>query len=246
MIHKILSLFLFASILFMMSCNSTKKVVQTTPTGPKPTVTKEFTISQGACFGRCPVYDVTLMSDSTLKLVGKNFMNYIGNYEMKLNAENYTSLHELYKKIKQDTFQDRYSSDIVDLASVTYYFFDDYNIMKKKVVTQGIYPEPLQNLATEARKYINSMNWIKDVTADTVNPDELIVQMKAGKKIDLIIDEHYRYKLFLKEALGKDSNIYLIGFDKTTIEQSQLLNLLKNNPNVMFVEKNNKVELRSR
>jgi hypothetical protein len=70
--------------------------------------------------------------------------------------------------------------------------------------------------------------------------------MKAGKKIDLIIDEHYRYKLFLKEALGKDSNIYLIGFDKTTIEQSQLLNLLKNNPNVMFVEKNNKVELRSR
>ncbi|HPB53160.1 MAG TPA: hypothetical protein PLR22_05770, partial [Saprospiraceae bacterium] len=80
---------------------------------------------------------------------------------------------------------------------------------------------------------------------DTVNPDELTVQVNEGVNIQNIVDENWRYRLFIKEELSR-GKIYLLGFDKSTIEQDRLINVLKTNKGVMFVEKNNRVELRNR
>jgi len=239
-----LSLFILLCIVSIFTaCKSSKKtaVAATTETTAM-TGDKFFKISQGPCFGKCPVYDMTLMKDSTLRLVGKNFLNYIGNYKLKLTGEQYNEVMNAYKAIKLDTFRNTYTNNITDIAAVTYYFFDASG-MKKQIMTQGIYPEPLQNLTLLTRKYLNGLGWEQDSKADSVNPDELIIQMKEGQKIESVIDENWKFKLYLKQTLSK-SGIYLIGFDKTTITQDQLINNLKGNPNVMFVEKNNKVELR--
>lgn len=247
MVNKFVIVLLLGSFSLLAACKSTKKTTaQVQSDQGKPTVTKLFTISQGPCFGRCPVYDMTLMSDSTLHLNGKNFLNYLGNHKMKLSGQQFSDMNALRANIKTDTFKNNYNSDIADLATITYYFFDEYNVMKKKIVTQGVYPPPLYELSANVSKYINNMSWEKDTTADTVNPDELIVQMKDGKKVEKIIEEQWKYKLFVKETLSKNSGVYLIGFDKSTIDQNQLLNVLKNNENVMFVEKNNRVELRNK
>lgn len=247
MVNKFIFVMLLGSLSLLAACKSTKKTTtQAQSDQAKPAVTKLFTISQGACFGRCPVYDITLLSDSTLLLNGKNFMNYLGNHKMKLNGQQFSDMNALRSNIKTDTFKNNYNNNIADLAAITYYFFDEYNVMKKKIVTQGVYPPPLYELSTHVSKYINNMSWVKDTEADTVNPDELIVQMKDGKKVEKIIEEQWKYKLFIKETLSKNSGVYLLGFDKSTIDQNQLLNLLKNNENVMFVEKNNRVELRNR
>ena len=239
----ILILLCFGSL--FTACKNAKKATSSAPTESKAdSGDKLFKISQGPCFGKCPVYDVTLMKDSTLRLLGKNFLNYIGNYKLKLSAEQYNEFAESYKSIKLDTFKNTYTNNIVDIAAITYYFFDG-NGLKKQVMTQGIYPDQLNKLSVLARKYVNGMGWEPDNQADSVNPDELIVQMKEGQPIESLIDENWKFKLFLKETLSR-SGIYLIGFDKTTITQDQLINALKINPNVMFVEKNNRVELRSK
>ncbi len=247
MINKLAFVLLLGSLSLLSACKSSKKTASLNQNNqPKPAVSKLFKLSQGACFGKCPVYDITLMSDSTLVLHGKNFMNYIGNYKMKLSASQFTEMKALRTNIKIDTFKNSYNSDIADLSSVTYYFFDDYDVMKKKILTQGVYPPPLYDLSIHVSKYINHLGWEKDVTADSLNLDELIVQMKDGKKVETIIEEHWRYKLFIKETLAKSSGIYLIGFDKGIIGQNQLINLLKTSENVMYVEKNNRVELRNK
>lgn len=244
MINRLSFLGFLMIVSFLTACNSSKKVTATPTSEPAMKGgDKIFKISQGPCFGKCPVYDITLMKDSTLRLVGKNFMNYIGNYRLKLSGVQYDEIMSAYSAINLDTFRTKYTNGIVDLAAVTYYFFDG-NGLKKQIMTHGLYPDPLNNLSTVTRKYLNGLGWEQDAQADSVNPDELIVQMKEGQTIESVIEEHWKFKLFLKETLSK-SGIYLIGFDKSTITQDQLINTLKANQNVMFVEKNNKVELRN-
>jgi len=230
----------------MGACKTSNKTMTTAaPAGEKPKVQKYFTIDQGPCFGRCAVYEISLLSDSTIRLNGKKYINYEGNYMMKLTGNQFDSLLDIYRTIKLDTFKNQYTNNIVDLAAVTYYFFDDYNSVKKKILTHGLYPTPLANLSSAIRIYIGRVGWQADTEASTVNPDELIVQIKEGQNIQNVVDDNWRYKLFIKQELSK-SGIYLIGFDKTTIDQNQLINVLKANPAVMLVEKNNKVELRSK
>lgn len=232
--------------IFAIGCKTAKKVAEpTVTTGEKPKVHKYFSVDQGPCFGRCAVYDIVLLSDSTLRLNGKNYTNYIGHYSKKLSGREFDSLLALYKAVKLDTFRSEYNNGIVDLSSVTYYFYDDYNKVVKKIFTQGLYPDPLNSLSSAMSMHISKLGWERDNNADTVNPDELIVQVNEGVNIQDIVDENWRYRLFIKEELSR-GKIYLLGFDKSTIEQDRLINVLKTNKGVMFVEKNNRVELRNR
>ncbi|MCO6462321.1 MAG: hypothetical protein J5I59_13035 [Saprospiraceae bacterium] len=229
-------------LLLLSACKTSTKTAET-PKGELPAVRKYFTIDNGACFGRCAVYEITFQSDSTLRMNGKTYVNYQGHYFKKLTGGQFDTLMDLYKAVKLDTFGNTYTNNIVDLAAVTYYFFDEYNAVKKKIFTQGVYPPPLSDLSSAMRMYISKLGWEHDHNAETVNPDEVIIQVKEGKNVQDIIDENWRYKLFIKAELSK-SGIYLLGFDKTTIEQNQLINLLKRQDGVLLVQTNNKVELR--
>lgn len=231
--------------LFSIGCKTAKKVAEPVNNGEKPKVHKYFSIDQGPCFGRCAVYDIAFLSDSTLRLNGKNYTNYTGHYVKKLSGHEFDSLMDLYKAVKLDTFRSEYSNGIVDLSSVTYYFYDDYDKVVKKIFTQGLYPTPLNSLSSAMSLHISKLGWERDNTAETVNPDEIIVQVNEGVNVQDIVDENWRYRLFIKEELAK-GRVYLLGFDKSTIEQDRLMNVLKANKGILHVEKNNRVELRNR
>lgn len=236
---------IFAIVFLSIACNSSKKTTANAASvKEKPAIHKLFTIHQGPCFGRCPVYEIYLTSDSILHLEGKNFMNYIGFYAKKLNPEQYEDILSAYHAIKTDSLAERYDAEIADIASVSFYFFDEFNVLKKKIVTQGNTPDPLSLLADKIRPHINQLGWERDPTAETVNPDEIIVQMKDGALVEKIIEDHWRYKLYVKETLSNSTGVYLIGFDKSSIDQGQLINLLKNDTRVMYAETNKKLNIR--
>ena len=241
--YRNLGILLMLSVV-LIACKTTVKTADTAK-ADKPAVHKYFTIDNGPCFGRCAVYEISFLSDSTIRMNGKSYVNYQGHYFKKLTPSQFDTLLDLYHAVKLDTFGHTYTNNIVDLSAVTYYFFDEYNGVAKKIFTQGVYPQPLSDLSSAMRLYISKLGWESDSQAETVNPDELIIQVNEGKKIQDIIDDNWRYKLFVKQELSK-SGIYLVGFDKSTIEQGQLINVLKRHEGVMLVQKNNRLDLRSR
>jgi hypothetical protein len=88
-----------------------------------------------------------------------------------------------------DTFGHTYTNNIVDLSAVTYYFFDEYNGVTKKIFTQGVYPQPLSDLSSAMRLYISKLGGSPIVKQkQSIRMNSLFKSMKAKKyRISLMI-----------------------------------------------------------
>jgi hypothetical protein len=67
----------------LIACKTAVKTADTAK-ADKPAVHKYFTIDNGPCFGRCAVYEISFLSDSTIRMNGKSYVNYQGHYFKKL------------------------------------------------------------------------------------------------------------------------------------------------------------------
>lgn len=247
--NKILIFIAIISV-FHLSCKNTKKAAAT-QTETKNTMVvqgplKIFTIDQGPCFGRCPVYNITLTNDSILHLNGTNFINYMGYHQRKLSAEEFNIIMSKYYAISYNKMADVYDAGIPDMPISNLVFYDLNGLVEKKIRNAGNAPESLNELQDAVRPFINKMGWEKDVNMENAKKDELIVQLKKGTNIKSIIEENARFGLMIKETLSADNGLYLLGYDLGKIEQDRMKGVLSNNPQVMSVSLNPALELRNR
>ncbi|HQW12040.1 MAG TPA: DUF6438 domain-containing protein [Saprospiraceae bacterium] len=248
---RILSFLLLLTGITFASCKNTKKVVKSTNDNVSVEMISGinnhyFTINQGPCFGRCPVYEISFNTDSTLQLEGKNFMNYIGYYIRKLTPEQYASLMEKYHAIKVAELQEKYDANIADYPMAITYFFskgNNNNVIIKKVVNAGNAPEELNNLQNEVRQYINMMGWDKDSSRDNARKDELLIQLESGQDINKLLEENMKYGLALRQTVSKDNLIYLVNYDLGKIQQDRMMSILKANNKIKFVDLNPQLKL---
>jgi hypothetical protein len=203
---------------------------------------KFFTMSQGACFGRCPVYSLTLYSDSTLQLEGKQFMNYIGFFKRKLDNDQYSTLITKYKNLNIDSLKTEYDAGIADYPSQFIYFFSPDGRVMKKVRNSGNAPQKLDELISTLRPYINEMGWEKDMSYDSTNQNQLILTLKDKGDLNRILESYKRYDLSVSRIISKDNQIYLVTFDDSKIKPSQMIGVLKSDENVMYAERNPKLD----
>lgn len=234
--------------LALTSCNSSKKMTHS-QTNTQETMAvqgpyKLFTINQGACFGRCPVYTLTLYSDTTLRLEGKQFMNYIGFFKRKLSADQYAPINGIYKSIHIDSLLPEYDAGIADYPSQIIYFFTPEGRVQKKVRNAGNAPKNLDELLSSLRPFINEMGWESDMSYDSTNENQLILTLKDKGDLNKILESNSRYNLSVIKTISKENKIYLVTYDMSKIEPNQMIGVLKSDANVMYAERNPKLEMR--
>lgn len=248
---RLLSFLILLTGIAFGSCKNSKKAVKTTTDNVTGELTAGinnhyFTINQGPCFGRCPVYEISLNTDSTLQLEGKNFMNYIGYYTRKLTPGQYASLMEKYNAIKVAELQEKYDANIADYPMAITYFFTKGNnniLITKKVVNAGNAPDELNSLQNEVRQYINMIGWDKDSSRDNAKKDELLIQLETGQDINKLLEENIKYGLALRQTVSKDNLIYLVNYDLGKIQQDRMMSILKANNKIKFVDLNPQLKL---
>tara|TARA_B110000444_G_scaffold43638_1_gene39623 strand:+ start:2676 stop:3119 length:444 start_codon:yes stop_codon:yes gene_type:complete len=76
-----------------------------------------FEMKKSGCYGTCPIYNIALYSDRTVKYHGKRFTENIGQFEWSITQENYVdvqyTINKTFKKSKS------FNMKVQDLPTTT-------------------------------------------------------------------------------------------------------------------------------
>lgn len=70
-----------------------------------------------ACYGTCPIYDMTIRGNRLVTLNGNRFTEKIGQWKLQLTKEETRTLFNAVQDIRWDTLKPKYDSGVSDFPS---------------------------------------------------------------------------------------------------------------------------------
>ena len=67
-----------------------------------------ITLERGACFGPCPIYQVTIASDGTVTFAGRNYVKTKGTATAQIKSEDFNQLVSEFEKLNYFSLRDQY------------------------------------------------------------------------------------------------------------------------------------------
>lgn len=244
--------YLFALIvasLTIVSCGS-KKAIKKAPEGAV-----KYGLSKGACFGRCPIYELQIFEGGKASFEGKKFTPNIGLYEGQVPSDMYKALEKAFAAADFMAYPDSFPSLIPDLPAIR---ISHHNGTESKTVWgKEDRPDTLLQLQFMLEAIIDDTEWTL-VEAFGSNKydaekaaevkfiyDELIVQPHPGKMMGVWFDKYKAHGLRLVKKLAPDLDYFLLTYDMTTIEPNAMLEKLKADSAIRLVEFNKNTDQRS-
>ncbi len=121
-----------------------------------------LSLERTACYGRCPIYSVTVLRDGTVRWEGKQFVKVTGKATAKLPAATMTALADAFKHADYFALADKYDSyDVTDHPSAIVSYADGG---KKKTIHHyhgdRSAPEKLSELESRIDELVGTARWI--------------------------------------------------------------------------------------
>lgn len=148
------------------ACAHQKKAGSKKPkagSGKAPKITA-LTIVRGACFGRCPMYTLSINSNGQALYEGRSFTEYTGTYQKKFTPAEVAPLFAQAAELRIDTCKGNYEVMIPDLPGLDVKM--TVNGREKELRNAGFGPRFLHNLGEDIDKAIKvdgSWKKIKDL-----------------------------------------------------------------------------------
>jgi Domain of unknown function (DUF6438) len=160
---------LFLSSIFLLllaPCNQSKNITKTET--PTPAASKNSTViityECGACFGRCPIYVVTIDgATKTATFVGKQNTTKIGTFTKSITDDELAGLVKAIEDAKFTTLENEYLGPITDFPFRTTTYTN--NGITKKIRDRSGAPQALTALEKTIAAYAESDGWKKMDTA---------------------------------------------------------------------------------
>jgi Domain of unknown function (DUF6438) len=121
-----------------------------------------LSLERTACYGRCPIYTVTVLRDGTVQWEGRQFVKTTGEATAKLPAATLTALADAFKRADYFSLHDKYDSyDVTDHPSAITSYSDG---SKKKTIHHyhgdRSAPEKLSELESRIDELVGTSKWI--------------------------------------------------------------------------------------
>ena len=139
------------------SRNTTRTTTQTQTQKGKSTTQQVSAVkmSRGACFGRCPVYDLEVYNSGLIRYTGRRFVKQEGVYEKMFDKAQVSNFLQRLSQARPDTMQNSYAVTISDLPSVHYVVY--YADGKAKNIDNAHFgPDVLKKMAEEMDTLVKS------------------------------------------------------------------------------------------
>ncbi len=205
--------------------------------------------SKGPCFGKCPIYTMTIYNTGMAKFKGRRYTNKNGTHEKTLDKKTYVNLVKLFRKNRFWRFENTYGMDLVDAPSTTITFSDKGKI--KTVKGKSQFPEKLKEIMTALDNIVNSKEgWIMTEKPNIVERNEEIIEnqiiIKSGDGMIMSrwLQKYKKYGVRLMKRIGDNNEYWLIRFDKNKINPKEMLKMIQDDKNVADAEFNKKVSER--
>lgn len=156
-----LFIYTFIAILFA-PCNASKKINSTSSSDYS---TLEIVYQRTVCFGRCPVYTLTINgATKTATFKGEKDTEKIGNFVKKLNDEDLKSFVEAFEGANFNDLKDEYLGMITDFP-IKYITYTNKGKTKKIKERSGA-PKELTDLEKMLDAFAEADGWVKDDKVD--------------------------------------------------------------------------------
>ncbi|MEP7196182.1 MAG: DUF6438 domain-containing protein [Saprospiraceae bacterium] len=236
--------FAFSIILFI-NCN--KKIVSQVAKVQK--IQKLVSLSKSACFGKCPVYTLTIYEDGMLILESKLNIEKLGVYQTSLPVDKLNELNKRLHGINWLNYKSKYMRNIPDLpiTTLTYYHHQDsaYSIIESNYSM----PNEIEEIQTELNQMVYQKNMIlalkdKEVHAKDIIRNELQIDMDSTINFTYLEEIFSQYEFKKTKRLSEYMNFYLFEFNTNKISPIEMLVLAKRVKGIRVVNFNKKLNQR--
>lgn len=213
----------------------------------KPDLTKSWTYEQGPCFGKCPVFSMSVNSEGLVSYEGKRFSEKQGVHTKTVPPTTLDELTKLFEEANWWKMENSYDSGISDVSQITIGYRD--SDMIKKIRFRGESPGNVKEIKALFNKIANSEGWTKVSSTDYGLPpgtiaNELIIKLKEGQNIDKFVQSYIKQDMKLKKNIAPTMNLHLVSFDPGTMTPQEMLESVKARKEVESVEFNKEVGIR--
>lgn len=241
---------IFLSIFTIASCSTKKSIAKLTEKDV------QFYLRKGACFGKCPVYELKIYKTGYCKLFAEQNYDKLGTLEKFLSKEELSALNSEFVKSNFKQFEREYKSRIPDypMAVVGYRTNskDSLYTIKGKLERPQVVKDLqvlLEQIAAE-----NDWNLLKaleesDVAIEesepVINKNEIIIEPEKGVHLAKWFQEiRDQYGVRIIKRISPNLNYWLIGYNKNKITGEEFLKVLNADPSIKTAEFNNNTKLR--
>lgn len=200
-----------------------------------------FEMSKSPCFGKCPVYAVTIFQSGAMQLNAKENMEFSGKYTLQMSATKLKAFKAKLKGLDLLSLRNEYREPIADAPATHIVYHEGDSI--KKIFTNFLYPDSLQHFTEELDRMVQSGNWTKVMDHRVLQ--EYIIQLKQDARLSEILQRYATYELMLGKRLDPATNQYWVVTAKVNPgESDQFLNILKSDKDIQTAQTNKALETR--
>lgn len=153
----------FIAVLCACSASRVEKQqpIVTEPSPETLTVSPDDTViyyARGACFGMCPIFELTVFRDGKATYLGKNHVDRIGRYEAQVGFSDVEHIRQKAMGIGYFSMQSEYDNEHVqDLPNIITAIDNDSKLYRVRNRYKG--PTALRVLYTELDSLIERQAW---------------------------------------------------------------------------------------
>lgn len=218
----------FTLILSLFACNRS-----ISPNTSSQNFETWLSFSKGACFGQCPVYEITFFPNGSYVYDAKRFHDNIGIFKGETPAELHALAASQRELLLGGNYESYYESQIPDLPGSTYRF------NQKEVGFKDSAPEELQKAAEAMHKMIKKLNLedaVYTTKADYMDKEKIEFSLKEGCTLDRNFQEFWGPLTTSIVPLSTNIGQYEMSLSPYTIGMGRAYGLLTQNTCIQNVK----------
>lgn len=213
-----------------------------------------YELKRGACFGKCPVFEVKVRKDGYVLLNAKMYNENNGKFEKTLGKSQMKEISDAFKKANLFALNEENPTMVADLPMTM--LTDNSTGLKKNVKANEKMPAAFEYAVAVMERLAKSDGWTmlekyedpQPVKEETKNQviiyDEIIIEPNPGVRLPVWFKDMEAYGVRLITKVANEQNLWLIGYDNKTIEPTLMLNMLRKDKSIKFAEFNKKISSR--
>ncbi|MEM6395302.1 MAG: DUF6438 domain-containing protein [Bacteroidota bacterium] len=221
---------------------------------PSPEHVNDYTLraqyNQSVCFGRCPVYTLSLYENGLLIYQGERFTDKPGTWYRLLGRGETEQLISALDALDFKGYPSNFPSQIPDLAQRTVSYITKDGQEYRSGFKENV-PDELLAVADQMKELGDANNFTKyegplDLFGEEPDlaPKEIIVELRPGVNPQEWIVNYAKQNVQYKERLTPNSNYHLILADPNLMDDDELIGFLREDPDVVSAQKNRQVSPR--
>lgn len=212
-------------------------------------LTQEIVMSKSPCYGRCPVFRLTIYDGGIASFDGERYTERIGQWVKKLDKEQYEDILSDFRKANLWQFNNVYRGEYYDAPTVSITYHEEGDV--KTILGKDGRPYQVLELEAMLDDLARSSGW-EQVGGNNNNyglpeniiANELIVQLLDGRDGNMWVRQYRKQEMEVLERVSPTGNYWRVRYNPDLKPPQEMLTTVRKDMEVIGAEFNKNLEMR--